>query len=94
MGVLAGVLFDFSIPWIVWGSLTIMVMLKLTRVSPPPANIVQEVLGLNPLLMGKDYSIPEKNGNGEQYCMRMMAHRGGGYDFPENSLLAIQNVKL
>jgi len=94
MSVLITVLYEFCIPWIVWGSLIVVVTLRLTRVSPPPANIVQEVLGVNPLFLGKDNSVPDNHGNGEQYCMRVVAHRGGGYDYPENSLLAFRNVKL
>lgn len=94
MSVLVTVLYEFSVPWIVWGSFIVMVALKLTRASPPPASTVQEVLGVNPLLLGKDSSVPKNHGNGEQYCMRVVAHRGGGLDFPENSLLAFRNVKL
>lgn len=94
MSVLVTVLYEFCVPWIVWGSLIVMVALKLARVSPPPADTVQEVLGVNPLHLGKDNSVPENHGNGEQYCMRVVAHRGGGYDYPENSLLAFRNVKL
>lgn len=88
------VLYEFSVPWIVWGSLIVMIMLRLARVSPPPINTVQEVLGVNPLLLNKDNSVSENHSNGEQYCMRVVAHRGGGYDYPENSLLAFRNVKL
>lgn len=94
LSVLITVLYEFCIPWIVWGSLIIVIALRLARVSPPPIKTVQEVLGVNPFLLGKDNSVPEKHGNGEQYCMRVVAHRGGGYDYPENSLLAFRNVKL
>ncbi|XP_011686913.1 PREDICTED: glycerophosphodiester phosphodiesterase 1 [Wasmannia auropunctata] len=93
LSVLVTVLYEFCVPWIVWGSLIVVVALKLARVSPPAASIVQEVLGVNPLLLGKDNSVPENHGNGEQYCMRVVAHRGGGYDYPENSLLAFRNSR-
>ncbi|CAL1676833.1 unnamed protein product [Lasius platythorax] len=93
LSVLITVLYEFCIPWIVWGSLIIVIALRLARVSPPPIKTVQEVLGVNPFLLGKDNSVPEKHGNGEQYCMRVVAHRGGGYDYPENSLLAFRNSK-
>lgn len=91
LSVLITVLYEFCIPWIVWGSLIIVISLRLARVSPPPIKSVQEVLGVNPLLLGKDNSVSEKHG--EQYCMRVVAHRGGGFDYPENSLLAFQNSK-
>ncbi|XP_012221778.1 glycerophosphodiester phosphodiesterase 1 [Linepithema humile] len=87
------VLYEFSVPWIVWGSLIVMIMLRLARVSTPPINTVQEVLGVNPLLLNKDNSVSENHSNGEQYCMRVVAHRGGGYDYPENSLLAFRNSR-
>lgn len=48
---------------------------------------------MNPLFLGKSNSAPENDGNGEQYCMRVVAHRGGGYDYPENSLSAFQNSR-
>lgn len=92
LSVLITVLYEFCIPWIVWGSLVIVIALKLARVSPPPMKFVQEVLGVNPLLLDKNNSVSEKHR--EQYCMRVVAHRGGGFDYPENSLLAFRNVKL
>ncbi|KAL0124784.1 hypothetical protein PUN28_006561 [Cardiocondyla obscurior] len=93
MSVLVTILYEFCVPWLVWGSLIVMVTLRMVRVSSPPADTIQEVLGVNPLLLGKDHSVPKNHGNGEQYCMRVVAHRGGGYDYPENSLLAFRNSK-
>ncbi|XP_011871869.1 PREDICTED: glycerophosphodiester phosphodiesterase 1 [Vollenhovia emeryi] len=93
-GVLVTVLYELYVPWIVWGTLIVVVALKLIRVSPPPAGTVQEVLGVNPLLPARDKNpVPENHGNGERYCMRVVAHRGGGYDYPENSLLAFRNSR-
>ncbi|XP_068967746.1 glycerophosphodiester phosphodiesterase 1 isoform X1 [Bombus flavifrons] len=91
--ILINVFYNFCIPWIVWGSLIIAVGLKIARIPPPNLNIVQEVLGVNPLSLKKDNTMSKDHGNGEQYCMRVVAHRGGGYDFPENSLTAFRNSK-
>lgn len=94
LSILITILYEFCIPWIVWSSLIIVIALRLARVSPPPDETVKKVLGVNPLLLSKNNSVSEKHGNGEQYCMRVVAHRGGGFDYPENSLLAFRNVKL
>ncbi|KOC70738.1 Glycerophosphodiester phosphodiesterase 1 [Habropoda laboriosa] len=91
--ILISVFYHFCIPWIVWGSLIITVGLKIARVPPPNLNIVEEVLGVNPFLLKKDNTMSRDHGNGDQYCMRVVAHRGGGYDFPENSLTAFRNSK-
>lgn len=90
--ILISVFYNFSVPWIVWGSIIIAVGLKIARIPPPKSHVVQEVLGANPLLLKKDNAASKDNGNGEQYCMRVVAHRGGAYDFPENSLSAFRNV--
>lgn len=82
--ILASIFYHFCVPWIIWSSLIIVIGLKIARISPPKMSVVQEVLGVNPLL---------PDGNGEQYCMRVVAHRGGGYDYPENSLSAFRNSK-
>lgn len=92
--VLVSILYSFRIPWIFWGSLIILIGLKLVRVPPPHASIVNEVLGVNPFFIGKEIRTTENQGDGERYCMSVIAHRGGGYDYPENSLSAFQNVKL
>lgn len=90
--ILISVFYYFCIPWIVWGSLIIAAGLRLVRIPPPSLNIRQEVLGINPWFLKKD-SVSKINGNEEQYCMRVVAHRGGGYDFPENSITAFRNCK-
>ncbi|XP_043787222.1 glycerophosphodiester phosphodiesterase 1 [Apis laboriosa] len=86
------IIYYFSIPWIFWISLLVTFGLKMARIPPPKESIVQEVLGVDPLLL-KNNTMNKDHGNGEQYCMRVVAHRGGGYDFPENSLTAFRNCK-
>lgn len=86
------IIYNFSIPWIFWISLIVTFGLKIARIPPPKDSIVQEVLGVDPLFL-KNNTMGKDHGNGEQYCMRVVAHRGGGYDFPENSLTAFRNVK-
>ncbi|XP_076178415.1 glycerophosphodiester phosphodiesterase 1 isoform X2 [Ptiloglossa arizonensis] len=91
--ILISVFYHFCIPWIVWGSIIITVGLKIARIPQPHLHIVQEVLGVNPLSLKKDNNVSKEHGTGKQFCMRVVAHRGGGYDFPENSLTAFRNSK-
>ncbi|XP_043262761.1 glycerophosphodiester phosphodiesterase 1 [Colletes gigas] len=91
--ILISVFYYFCVPWIVWGSVFITVGIKIARIPPPNLQIVQEVLGANPLSLKKDNTVSKEYDNREQFCMRVVAHRGGGYDFPENSLTAFRNSK-
>lgn len=95
--VLISVVYNFCVPWIVWGTFIIAIGLRITRIPPPNSSITQEVLGVNPLSLRKhnntNNAMSKDHGNGEQYCMRVVAHRGAGYDFPENSLTAFRNSK-
>lgn len=93
LSILISIFYNFSVPWIVWGSIVITVGLKILRIPPPNLSIVQEVLGVDPHLLDKDNNVSKDHGNGEQYCMRVVAHRGAAYDYPENSLTAFRNVK-
>lgn len=63
------------------------------RVPQPDANVVKEVLGIDPLSLAKMENADNNQKNGEQYCMRVIAHRGAGYDYPENSIAAFKNSK-
>ncbi|XP_034185793.1 glycerophosphodiester phosphodiesterase 1 [Osmia lignaria lignaria] len=90
---LISVFYHFCIPWIVWGTFVTAIGLKIARIPPPNLNIVQEVLGINPILLKRDSIMSKTHDNEEQHCMRVVAHRGGGYDFPENSLTAFRNCK-
>ncbi|XP_017876714.1 glycerophosphodiester phosphodiesterase 1 [Ceratina calcarata] len=95
--ILISVVYHFCVPRIVWGTIIIGIGLKVTRIPPPNSSTTQEVLGANPMSVGKDNNtnsaMSKDHGNGEQYCMRVVAHRGAGYDYPENSLTAFRNSK-
>lgn len=84
--VLISIFYYFSIPWICWGTLAIIVALWFIKNPPIEDKIVNQVLGVDP------FNVEDANSNGKEYCMRVVAHRGGGYDYPENSLSAFRNV--
>lgn len=86
-------LYYFCIPWIAWGSIAILIALRLTKNPSSDPKIVHKVLGADPFILDKEHLGGDSQGNGKQYCMRVVAHRGGGYDYPENSLSAFKNVK-
>lgn len=91
--VLVSAFYHRSVPWVVWGSLAILLTLRLVRNPPSDAKTVLRALGADPYTTEKDDCSNDGQGNGKQYCMRVVAHRGGGYDYPENSLSAFRNVK-
>lgn len=90
--ILINILYYLSIPWIVWSSCIIICLMWFIKNPPPDIKIAQQVLGVDPLELQKN----ELNGDnqGKQFCMKVIAHRGGGYDYPENSLAAFSNVIL
>lgn len=83
--------FYISVPWFVWGALIVTAVLWFIRIPQPDSSIVKEVLGEDLLSVKKDDLTREIR---EQNCMRVVAHRGGGFDYPENSLAAFRNVNL
>lgn len=88
-------LFYFTIPYLVWGAIVFFLLLKFgVRVPPPKKVAVEKVLGLDPLnfITSEDGVIEEKDVKNDQFCMRVVAHRGAAYDYPENSLTAFQRV--
>lgn len=86
-------LYYFSIPWIVWGSFTVFIIIRIIKNPSPDQKIVNQVLGLDPIKLQANELSSESKTNGKQFCMKVVAHRGGGYDYPENSLSAFSNVK-
>ncbi|XP_076280907.1 glycerophosphodiester phosphodiesterase 1 isoform X2 [Lasioglossum baleicum] len=90
---LISVFYNFSVPWIIWGTLIVMIALKVAKIPQPSSEIKDKVLGLNPLVEKNDNNVPKDHNNGQQFCMRVVAHRGGALDYPENSLTAFRNSK-
>ena len=82
----------FSVPWFVWGALLVSAVLWFIRIPQPDPCIVEEVLGENLFDSKKEDCTHDIQDNREKYCMRVVAHRGGGFDYPENSIAAIRNV--
>ncbi|XP_031779201.1 glycerophosphodiester phosphodiesterase 1 isoform X2 [Nasonia vitripennis] len=88
-----------TVPWLIWGAIIIHLLIKFAaRIPPPNDNIVKKVLGADPLsfVQKEDdiFKIGEKQqqtNDDQQYCMRVIAHRGAGLDFPENSMSAFRN---
>lgn len=83
--------FYFSVPWFVWGALIVTAILWFLKLPQPDSRIVKEIFGDDISL--KRINVPNDNKDKKQYCMRVVAHRGGGFDYPENSLAAFRNVK-
>ncbi|KAF7991201.1 hypothetical protein HCN44_002763 [Aphidius gifuensis] len=90
--ILISILYYFSIPWIVWGTLLLLIIMWILKNAQPDKKIVNEILGIDPCLINNNSNDNLINNN-QQYCMRVVGHRGGGYDYPENSLSAFQNCK-
>ena len=86
--------FYISVPWFVWGALIVTSVLWFIRIPQPDSMVVKNVLGEDLLRLKRDDSTRNSQDNREQNCIRMVAHRGGGFDYPENSLEAFRNVNL
>ncbi|KAJ8669713.1 hypothetical protein QAD02_000972 [Eretmocerus hayati] len=90
-------IFYFSIPWIIWGSAVLYLLIRFAvRIPPPEDKDVKEVLGINPLVfqLQEDGFLREKEQTenyDNQFCIRVVAHRGLGYDYPENSMTAFRS---
>lgn len=61
------------------------------RIPPPDPTIVEEILGLDPLLMERDDN--KKDSKDGAYIMKSVGHRGAALDAPENSISAFRLAK-
>jgi hypothetical protein len=89
--------FYLTVPWFVWGIIIVHLLIMFgARIPPPHIDAVNKVLGVNPITLIKDDEIlkDEFTDNNQDYCMRVVAHRGAGYDYPENSISAFRYVSF
>lgn len=89
----------FTVPWLIWGAIVIHLLIRFgVRVPPPAEATVTKVLGVDPqTFVQKDdgiIEIKDESDLDQQYCMRVVAHRGAAFDYPENSIYAIRSVSV
>lgn len=86
----------FTIPWLIWGAIILFILIKFCiRIPPPKKADVEKVLGIDPfsfVTVEDGVVISKENISDDQFCMRVVAHRGAAYDYPENSMTAFKNV--
>ncbi|XP_023247061.1 glycerophosphodiester phosphodiesterase 1 [Copidosoma floridanum] len=87
-----------SVPWLLWGTIVLLLLIRFSaRVPPPDDSVVKKVLGMDPLVLDQEEEreIDRQTENVEeeaaQYCIRVVAHRGAGFDYPENSMSAFRH---
>lgn len=88
-------LFCLTVPYLIWGAILFFLLLKfVVRIPPPKKSEVKKVLGVDPLsfITVEDGIVEEKDVSDDQFCMRVVAHRGAAYDYPENSMTAFRKV--
>mgnify|MGYP000639740792 CR=1 FL=1 len=69
----------------------IFILVHAGRIPPPDSAIVEEVLGMDPLLMERDDK--KKDSKDGAYVMKSIGHRGVALDAPENSISAFRLVR-
>ena len=91
--------FYFTLPWFIWGAVVVFILLKYAiRIPPPDDEKVKKVFGIDPrdIETQVDGIIDEESEKlrDDEFCLRVIAHRGAGYDYPENSMSAFRNVSF
>jgi hypothetical protein len=80
-----------SFPITIIGSLLVTVFVYIVRLPPPSIALVEEVLGKD-LTIEADEDENLENSRDFPYKMTVIAHRGCGFDAPENSMSAVRAV--
>ncbi|KAJ9591832.1 hypothetical protein L9F63_001649, partial [Diploptera punctata] len=88
---LLDILLCCSVPTVGFIALLIFILVHVGRIPPPDPAIVEEVLGLDPLLMERDDK--KKDSKDGAYIMKSVGHRGAALDAPENSISAFRLAK-
>ncbi|PSN53858.1 hypothetical protein C0J52_09955 [Blattella germanica] len=80
-----------SVPTAGFIALFVFILVHIGRIPPPDPAVVEEVLGLDPLLMERDDK--KKDSKDGAYIMKSIGHRGVALDAPENSISAFRLAK-
>jgi hypothetical protein len=80
-----------SFPMIIVGTLFLLISVYIIRLAPPPSALVEEVLGKD-LEIEADEDENVEASKDFPYRMGVIAHRGCGFDAPENSMTAVRMV--
>ena len=75
----------FSLPTLFILCTIIVILIIYLKLEKPDKSLEDEILGYD---FSQEAGEPNKN----TYRMKMVAHRGAGFDAPENSIAAIQKV--
>ena len=79
-----------TVPTASFIAIIIFILVHIGRIPPPDSAIVEEVLGLDPLLMERNDK--KKDSKDGAYVMKSIGHRGVCLDAPENSISAFRLV--
>jgi len=80
-----------SLPLPVICPILLVLLLYGIRLHPPPDYVVESVLGKD---LSPDADEDENDETSQEFYLDRVAHRGAGYDAPENSISAFQLVRI
>lgn len=82
-----------SFPITIVGTVFVTILVYIVRLPPPSSALVEEVLGKD-LKIEADEDENLENSKEFPYKMTVVAHRGCGFDAPENSMSAVRAVSM